>query len=272
MECGREQSSKATHTGTGIAALGLATLGLATLGLALLGLAGCAPARRPAGPSTSTAPPATTAPPVASAARYEVIGSESLVVVLAYRGGPLASFGHNHVITSRSMTGFIQVGEPLTTSTFELHLPVAGFTVDDPALRNGRGPDFAPAVPDAAREGTRENMLGKALLDAAEFPEIAIRSVALSGGPADFIARLDVTLRGGHHPLEVPVTVEQRDADRLQAHARFPVTQTSLGLAPFSVMLGALRVEDRLDVEVDLVARRPVTAGATGGDGPSSTD
>lgn len=226
-----------------------------------LGLAGCPTVRRPATPPDAGVPSTGLTQPDGGAARYQVIGSESLVVVLAYRGGPLASFGHNHVIASHALTGFIDVAEPLTASTFELHLPVADFTVDEPALRSNLGAGFAGAVPDSARDGTRHNMLGEDLLDAGHFPEIVVRAMSLAGGPHDFLAHLDINIRGGHHAIEAPITVNRLDADRLQVSARFSVAQSALGLTPFSIMLGALQVEDTLEVEVDLTAlRAPVVA------------
>ena len=231
-----------------------AALGAAML--AALGLAGCPASRRAAPPSVPAVPPAEVAPPVAGAIRYRIVGDESLVVVLAYRGGTLASFGHNHVIASRALIGVIDLREPLTASTLDLYLPVAAFTVDEAELRSGRGPEFAAAVPDSAREGTRRNMLGESLLDAARFPAIVVRAVSLTGGPGTFAARLDVNVRGESHSLVVPVQVDRRGAERLHVTAKFTVEQSALGLTPFSVMLGALQVEDTLGVEVDLSARR----------------
>ncbi|MGE0582193.1 MAG: YceI family protein [Steroidobacteraceae bacterium] len=224
--------------------------------LAALCLAGCPAARRAAPPSAPGTPPVGAAPPAAGATRYRVVSDESSVIVLAYRGGALASLGHNHVIASKALTGVIDLREPLTASGFELRLPVATFTVDDAPLRSGRGPEFAPAVPESAREGTRRNMLGEALLDAGRFPQIVAHAVALTGGPRRFEARVELEVRGERHVIEAPVQVDRHGADRLRVTARFPVTQGALGLAPYSVMLGALRVEDRLDVEVDLSARR----------------
>lgn len=226
--------------------------------LAALTLSGC-PASRRATPPPAPVPgalPAAIAPPVVGATRYAVLPERSLVVVLAYRGGTLATLGHNHVIAARAMEGVIDVLEPLSSSTFELHLPVGGFTVDEPQLRSGRGPGFASAVPDSAREGTRRNMLGESLLDAARYPQIVARAVSLTGGPHNFAARLELAVRGERHVLEASVQVERPTADLVRVTARFPLDQSALGLTPFSAMLGALEVENTLGIEVDLTARR----------------
>ena len=150
------------------------------------------------------------------------------------------------MIASRALIGVIDLREPLTASTLDLYLPVAAFTVDEAELRSGRGPEFAAAVPDSAREGTRRNMLGESLLDAARFPAIVVRAVSLTGGPGTFAARLDVNVRGESHSLVVPVQVDRRGAERLHVTAKFTVEQSALGLTPFSVMLGALQVAGEL--------------------------
>ncbi len=231
---------------------------LAAVMLAALALTGCPAARRGAPPPLPVPgpSPAEIAPPAAGATRYRVASGESLIVVLVYRGGAFASLGHNHVIASRSLAGVIDVRDPPSASTFELHLPVAEFTVDEPQLRSGRGPDFANAVSDSAREGTRRNMLAEDQLDAVHFPQIVVRAVSFTGGPHSFAARFEVSMRGKRYTLEVPVQVDRPDADRLHITSKFPVSQRALGLTPLSVMLGAIQVEDMLAIEVDLSARR----------------
>ena len=46
-----------------------------------------------------------------------------------------------------------------------------------------RAPNFAAAVPDEARSGTLQNMLGTAVLDAAEFPAITVKSLRITAVP-----------------------------------------------------------------------------------------
>jgi hypothetical protein len=224
-------------------------------------LAGCpAPPRAPPAGGVAPAPPA---PHVG--ATYDLVGSDSLLVILVYRGGALASAGHNHVIASHELSGTVYVPtDPLRTS-FELHIPVATLTVDEPALRARQNPsEFPPEVPDSAREGTRRNMLGEALLDAAHSPEILLSSVGLAaGGPAagdntteagGVLAHVQSIVRGQVHTFDVPVRY-QRSAQQLTATGEFALRQTQLGLAPFSALLGALQVQDEMHVSFRLVAR-----------------
>ncbi len=60
--------------------------------------------------------------------------------------------------------------------------------------------------------------------------------------------------------VDVPVQVE-RQASVLVATADVRLSQSALGLRPISIALGALRVDDSLDVHCRVVARR-TSAGA----------
>jgi hypothetical protein len=52
-----------------------------------------------------------------------------------------------------------------------------------------------------------------------------------------------------------PLTVEI-DGGRLTARSRLRLTHAELGLVPFTVALGALRVRDDFEVDLTLAARR----------------
>src|SRR5205807_981076 len=85
------------------------------------------------------------------------------------------SAGHNHVIASHSLSGTVYVPGDLMRASFEIHVPVAELSVDEVALREREGSaDFPPEVPEAARQGTRRNMLGAALLDGERHHEIVL--------------------------------------------------------------------------------------------------
>src|ERR1700719_1977290 len=146
----------------------------------LISLAGC-PAR-PRGPE---APPAQgSLPPRHEGQPYDVDPRESLLSILAFRGGALAKAGHNHVIASHDMSGTIYVPDDQSRSTFELSVPVAQLTIDEPELRAKEGPDFPTEVPDSAKEGTRRNMLSEGLLNGAQYPDITLVSQRIATAAA----------------------------------------------------------------------------------------
>jgi len=195
------------------------------------------------------------------------VPGESLLTVLVYRGGPLARAGHNHVIASRDLEGVIHYAptEP-TRSTLVASLPVARLTVDEPELRAQEGPDFSSEISESAREGTRRNMLGDALLQAGRHPSVLLRSQRLEAVPGGMIAHVRVTVCGRESLLAVPVRYAV-DAGELRAEGELTVRQTDLGLEPFSVLMGALQVQDEMKIRFRLVARPPAAP-----DGRSLTD
>lgn len=237
MRAGQAKSTK----GLLVAAICAAIAGL---------LASCEPVQRPA----AEVEPAARIPVPAQSTRYVIAGEDSLVVVVAHRGGALATFGHNHVIASHHLLGTVDLAQPREDSQFELRMPVELLAVDEPALRAGRGGDFPPEVPEGAREGTRTNMLGPQLLEAPAYPAILVQGAGLRRSADGWLVRLAITVRGHASELEVPVQIVE-SAGQLDIRSSFGVTQSGLGLTPFSAMLGALKVEDALGVEVHLVAR-----------------
>src|SRR5437763_8154402 len=143
----------------------------ATLLSALLG--GCAPLLR--GPAPA-APPAdfpdgyyrealAQGKPV-----FRVDPAESLVVIEVRRSGSLARLGHDHVVASREVVGYVAPDE----GRADLYVALARMQVDEAALRAEAGFDTQPTESDI--EGTRANMLAK-VLEADKFP-FALISVA----------------------------------------------------------------------------------------------
>jgi hypothetical protein len=67
------------------------------------------------------------------------------------------------------------------------------------------------------------------------------------------VARVLLTLRGGRHELEVPLRLSALPDGLLQVEGHFIVDHAALGLVPFSVAMGALRV--RPDIAIDFRLR-----------------
>ena len=243
---------------------------LRALGAALpaLLLGGCPlPTRAPAPPPEAAAPQAEAEKPAPhEGAPYDVIADESLLVIRAYRGGALASAGHNHVIASHSLSGTVYVPGDLMRASFEIHVPVAELSVDEAALREREGSaDFPPEVPEAARQGTLRNMLGAALLDGEHHHEIVLRTLRLEPAAAAagdagaaggmVLARVQTTVRGEVRAITVPVSYRLTDGT-VTASGEARLRQSELGLTPFSAMLGALQVQDEMRISFRVCARR----------------
>jgi polyisoprenoid-binding protein YceI len=185
---------------------------------------------------------------------YDIAPSESLLTILVYRGGSMARMGHNHVIASHDVTGKVFVNDDVTKSSFRFQFPVGSLTVDEPQLREQAGADFPPGVPDSAKEGTKKNMLGDALLDAERFPLIVVSSEKLeSAAEGGLTAHLQVVVKDQAYSVVAPVRYEIKGG-QLLASGELPLKQSDLGLKPFSVMLGALEVKDEMKIQFHLIA------------------
>ncbi len=227
-------------------------VGIAILALSLAAC-GALKARHAAPPSPAAAPSLELPLPGRA---YQVDENRSELRILVYRAGPLARFGHNHVMINRRVHGAVNLGEKGASAVW-LRVPVAEFIVDEPQARREEGPDFAAEVPDDARSGTLHNMLSAAVLDAAEYPDISINGIAAAGPPdsgvAPLVATLTIGVAGHESKIEVPFVLES-DSGRLSASGSFELRQTALGLTPYSLMLGALQVQDAMTVKFRLVA------------------
>jgi hypothetical protein len=191
---------------------------------------------------------------IASAAqRFHVLSDQSQLVVLVYRDGRLANLGHNHVISSADLQGEIYLADTLQNAALEIRLPVMTLDVDLPQQRLDAGEEFPGTLDQDAVSGTRTNMLSEQQLNAEIWPEIVLRSREVRGSLPDSTVQIDIAVRSYIYKVEVPVHVVLAD-NRITATGSFQVNQTDLGLVPFSVMMGALKVKDRLDIRFTIVA------------------
>ncbi len=246
--------SASAHNRRGVRLRMLGALGAI---LTIAGLAGCV-TRQVAAPVPR--PAARLVPSPLLGRPFDVVPDRSRLIVLVYRAGALAALGHNHVIGCRCLTGTVYLPRDPLRASFDVRIAVNRFTVDDPTLRAAQhSADFPPGVSLSARQGTRHNMLGAALLDAARYPDIELRSAGLrpssNGRVNDVVATVLVRVDGELRSVAVPMHYQVR-ADEIVATGQFPLAQTDLGLTPFSAADGALRVRNSIEIRLRLVARR----------------
>ena len=220
----------------------------------LLLLAACQTMPPPGDTAVTAAPIDAEVRVPANAPRFLLDAEASEIRLLVYRAGPLARFGHNHVISGR-VRGEIRAGERASESGFRIEIPVESFIVDPRAARAEEGEEFAAEVSEEARQATRDNMLGKDVLDAASRPVIEIASVALVGPRWNPTVLARATLHGATRDLRFPAAVVQQ-GDSLTVVAWFQVRQSDFDLTPYTALGGGLQVRDTIDIRLRLFARR----------------
>jgi hypothetical protein len=170
----------------------------------------------------------------------------SLIVIEVRRAGALAHLGHDHVVASHDLRGYVAPGE----GRADFYIRLDQLVVDEPDLRAQAAFDTQP--PASAIAGTRENMLRK--LDAERHP-YAMVSVARIVTDATG-TRLDasVGLNGVTRAVQIPVQIE-KTVDALTVTGRLALTQTEFGITPLSILGGAIQVQDQVDIRFVIRAR-----------------
>jgi len=185
---------------------------------------------------------------------YRIDPDASQVLVLVYRDGPMARLGHNHIISVHELTGEVTVPEQRADARFWIEFPVAAMSVDDPALRTELGEDFRAPIDPGSVRGTREHMLGEKVLNALQFPKIRLESGPLRADGDHWLVTLQISARGHSSNTEVPVQLAISPQE-LTASGEFELTHAQLGLTPYSIGHGALRVAETMHVRFHLTAR-----------------
>lgn len=235
--------------------------GLAFLSaLVLLGLGGCQTASVPvAVPIPSAEAPAAEHESLGLAREPQIfylVPEKSAIRLKVYPGGRLARLGHHHLIIADQVRGLIQWHPDPAKTGFTLLIPVADLIVDQAAARQAAGPEFSNPVSDKDILGTRRNMLGPKVLDAKNFPFIEIRSHRLTGTPPQLSAELDITIKGVTKRIASTISLS-RQGDEIKAAGQLPLSQQAFGLTPFSLLGGALTVQDRIWVEYEMSVYSP---------------
>ncbi|MGI9288561.1 MAG: YceI family protein [Pseudomonadales bacterium] len=173
--------------------------------------------------------------------------------ILVYRGGELARFGHNHVVTSTDIQGFVLRAEDVLASRFDLFLPADRLVVDDPLVRAEEGADFSSTVSDKDSDGTRANMLGDKVLDVAQFPFLQLSGKLVAANESELTLDVNVTIHGATKAVQTVANMRETSTN-LTVEGAFNVRQTDFGIEPFSALLGRLRVEDEVTVKYRIFA------------------
>ncbi len=178
---------------------------------------------------------------------YRPVHTESLVIVSVYRDGALASLGHNHILSTGQLGGLLA----RAGNTFDglLFLSPWDFRIDDPALRQSAGTGFESEPDENDRRGTRGNLLSDAVLDVEQHPFVTAR---IHCGSASQNCTIDFSIAGAQLIIEHESTI-QSSVNRLIAHGEFAITHEDLGLEPFSVGGGAIRVAEEIRIAYRLV-------------------
>jgi YceI-like domain len=179
---------------------------------------------------------------------FRVDPAASLVIMEVGRGGSLARLGHDHVVASHDVAGYLAPD----AGRADFLVPLDALVVDEPALRAEAGFDTQPSA--AAIAGTRRNMLDR-VLESDRYPvaRVAVSGSVADGGPKQF--PITISLHGTTATVDALAQVD-KTPDAVTVTGTTAVDQSRFGITPFSVLGGALAVQDRVAVQFRIRARR----------------
>jgi hypothetical protein len=232
---------------------------LAAAGLLYLLLAGCVTVVQPPPPREAAPagfPENVYLEAASTAPVYRIDSSTSLIQIYVYREGALAKMGHDHVVASRAVRGYALLPAGLVQARADFYFPVATLSMDEPELR--RSASFTSEISAEDIENTRLRMLR--LLEADQHPFVQILAVRATGTPPDLVLGAELTLHGVTRALNLQAKLRVDDG-RVSIDGETDILQTDYGITPFSVLGGALAVNDTLRVHFRIEGVRVGTGG-----------
>jgi len=178
---------------------------------------------------------------------FRIDPERSLVAIEVRRGGSLAHLGHDHIVASHDVRGYVAPAE----GRADLYIRLDRLAVDEPGLRAEAAFDTQPSA--EAIAGTRENMLYKLGADQHPYARIAVRSVDADATGARL--NVAITVNGVARTMRIPAHIEIA-ADELSVSGRVTIEQSGFGIVPFSILGGALQVQDAVPIRFRIRARR----------------
>jgi len=178
--------------------------------------------------------------------RYKIDAGQSNFMVHAYVGGLLSTFGHNHNIEVKDISGDTEFTDG-TVSPASLHLKIRAdsLTVVD-------------KISDSDRQ-TIEKTMREQVLETAKYPEITFNSTkieATKNSDTQYQAKIwgDLTLHGVTHnvPLNAQLTFDYKT---LRARGEFALKMSDYSIKAPSVGGGTITVKDTLKFNFNIFSQ-----------------
>ena len=182
---------------------------------------------------------------------FQIDAARSVVVIEVHRAGSLARVGHDHVVASHDVRGYIAPKE----GRADLYVSLDRLIVDEPVLRAEAGFDTKPSEADIA--GTRENMLGR-VLEVERYPFALVTVSAVVPDADNSTVQIAMTLRGITRTTRIPMRIGTQN-DEIAVNGSIAMKQTDFGIAPLSILGGAIQVQDEVTLRFQIRARRCFT-------------
>jgi polyisoprenoid-binding protein YceI len=182
------------------------------------------------------------------AGRHQLGTERGRIVLHTYRDGLAAQAGHDLTIEVGRWSGELTVGEDGSPAGLEARIDMGSLIV-----REGGG----GIKPLTDRDRREIAVTARKTLGSDRHPEAAFSAGKFEPGPdGGGTITGTLTLAGQSRPLRLQVTATGQD----RYHGTTSVVQSQYGIKPYTGFLGALRVRDAVDVDVDVDLSDPAAA------------
>ena len=160
--------------------------------------------------------------------------------------GKAAKMGHALTVGLSDWAAEVTLEQGAPTSV-TLRAGLASFEVQ-------RGEGGVKPLSDKDKRTIRDSALGS--LAADKHPDVTFTSTAVQPRDGGWSIDGQLTVAGVARPTRIDVDLADA-GDMLSLSALVPVVQTEHGVKPYSAMMGALKLRDRVDVRVAATVPRP---------------
>ena len=168
------------------------------------------------------------------------------------RAGTMKNAGHDHVIASTDIDGYVLIDDDASVSRADLRMPLHSLIVDDVTYRERYG--LEGDVSESTIEGTTRNMQDK-VLQSAWYPVVEVHAQFAAAGDQPPLLSVAITLHGTTFDYLMPAQLAI-EPDKVTVSGSLKVQHSDFGLVPFSAAGGLLKVADEVAVDFELVATR----------------
>jgi polyisoprenoid-binding protein YceI len=225
----------------------LACAGILLAAACLLFAGACLLAQQPT--SDATAP----ASGSGSGRTFNIDPQSSSVTLRVYRAGVLSVLAHDHVLVATGIAGRLTLDEQQPgRSSLQLSVPVASLEIDNPEQRVRE--KFTTKIGKTDIEKIRAIVMSAEYLDEPNFPRVTITALEVAGALPTLSVGLNVRIKQVDKVYRVPVQVAL-EGDALHATGELFLLQSDFGMKPYSSLLGAIAVQDPVQIRFEIVAR-----------------
>lgn len=190
---------------------------------------------------------------------HDIDAQRSSIRIAVFRDGQLSRLGHNHIVMSRELYGFVMEESDFEQSSFALCIPVNQLIVDDPSARAEAGPAFATQLDESLVAATRRNMLDENQLAGERYPYVVITGRISRTHPESLRIAMLIQVRDHRYATDASAVFHRAEGGAT-TEGKLQLKLSDIGIQPYSALFGALRVRDELELTYRLTTARRVAA------------